>query len=157
MNLKNITLWKSIFSSRSPPEISFEISGRTWCYSSKIDFFITIAPRNFVLNISTSPPTARSAENVYICWNVSFLWTYFPSLERAFFLTSPPSARSAELFLNVIEQSFIFCLNDDFHQPRPQYALRTIDHTTLYVSQYSLVVLKKSEEQARAARKLYWL
>ena len=36
MNLKSITLWKSIFSSRSPPEISFEISGRTWCYSSKI-------------------------------------------------------------------------------------------------------------------------
>ena len=33
---------KSTFSLRSPPEFSFEISGRTWCYSSKIDLFITI-------------------------------------------------------------------------------------------------------------------
>ena len=33
----------------------------------KIDLFITITPRNFVLHISTSPPTARSAENVYMC------------------------------------------------------------------------------------------
>ena len=39
---RDVILRKSIFSSRSPP-------------------------RNFVLNISTSPPTARSAENVCIC------------------------------------------------------------------------------------------
>ena len=33
---KTLHLGKSIRLSRSPHEISFEISGRTWCYSSKI-------------------------------------------------------------------------------------------------------------------------
>ena len=37
----------------------------------------------------------------------------------------------------------MFRLNDDFHQHRPQSALRTIDHTTLYVNQNSLIVLNK--------------
>ena len=59
------------------------------------------------------------------------------------FLTSPPSVRSAEMSWNVIKQSFIFRLNEEFNQPRPQYALRTIDHTTLSVGQYPLVVLNK--------------
>ena len=87
----------------------------------------------------------RSTENVYIL-NDSMLNCFLPC-ERilplwklTFFLTSPPSARSAEMFWNAIEQSFIFRLNEDFHQPRPQYALRTTDHTTLSVGQYPLVV-----------------
>ena len=41
-----------------------------------------------------------------------------------------------------MDQSFIFRLIDDFHQPRPQHALRNIeDHTALCVNQYSLIVL----------------
>ena len=51
MNLKNITPWKSIFSSRSPPEISFEISGRTWCYPLKIEFFRKITPWNVRVHV----------------------------------------------------------------------------------------------------------
>ena len=104
---RDVILRKSIFSSRSPP-------------------------RNFVLNISTSPPTARSAENFYMlkcflpCERIFPHWklTFSPSCSRLGKLTSSPSARSAEMFWNAIEQSFIFRLNDDFHQPRPQYALR---------------------------------
>ena len=34
----------------------------------------------------------------------------------------------------------IFHVNNDFHQPPPQYALRTIEHSTLSVGQYPLVV-----------------
>ena len=41
--------WKSIFSSRSPPEISCKISGRKLCYPFKIDLFIKIAPHIFHL------------------------------------------------------------------------------------------------------------
>ena len=44
---KTLHVGKSNLSSISPKEISFEISGRTWCYSSKIDLFITIAPEKF--------------------------------------------------------------------------------------------------------------
>ena len=62
---RDVILRKSIFSSRSPP-------------------------RNSVRNISTSPPTARSAENVFICWNVSYNVNVFSSLEMDIFLTIAP-------------------------------------------------------------------
>ena len=56
------------------------------------------------------------------------------------FLNIAPKRAQRGNVCDVIEQSFIFRLNDDFHQPRPQYALLTIDHTTLYVNQNSLIV-----------------
>ena len=57
------------------------------------------------------------------------------------FLNISPKRAQRGKFFNIIEQSFIFRLNDDFHQPRPQYALRTIAHTTLYLNHNSLIVL----------------
>ena len=60
--------------------------------------------------------------------------------EMDIFLNIAPK-RAARKFQNVFEQSSIFRLNEDFHQPRPQYALRTIDRTILYVNQNSLIVL----------------
>ena len=67
--------------------------------------------------------------------------TYFPSLEIDIFLNIAHKHAQRGIFWNVVEQSFIFRLNVDFHQPRTQYALRTIDHTTLYVNQNSVIVL----------------
>ena len=73
MNLKNITLWNSIFLSRSPPRnFVWNISAHVMLFFENRSFHHDRPPINFVINISTSPPTARSAENVYICWNVSY-------------------------------------------------------------------------------------
>ena len=62
VNLKTCTLWKSIFSSRSPSEMAFEISGLTWCFLPCGSIF-SIWKWTFYL---TSPSNARSAE---MLWN----------------------------------------------------------------------------------------
>ena len=70
--------WKTLhFEIRSfcqdrPPEISFEISARTWCYSSKIDLFITIAPEKFRSKYLNIAPNCAQRGKFCICWNASY-------------------------------------------------------------------------------------
>ena len=72
---RDVILRKLIFSSRSPPI-------------------------NCVLNISTSPPTARSAEIFYIFWNVSYHVNVFSLSGSGHFSEHRPQARAARnLFL----------------------------------------------------------
>ena len=100
MNLKSNTLWKIDPFVKIAPEISFEISGRTWCYSSKIDLFITIAPEKFrskYLNIA--PNCAQRGKCLYMLKCFLPCERIFPLWKWTFFLTSPPSARSAKIFL----------------------------------------------------------
>ena len=99
INLKTLHFEKYILSSRSPPEISFEISGRTWCYSSKIDLLITIASEKFrskYLNI---------APNCAQCGNFLYMLICFLPYERIFFiqkwtsvLTSPQARAALKCF-----------------------------------------------------------
>ena len=126
-----------LFNFTIPPMIWFQWGNIT-------HLFITIAPekcRSKYLNIA--PNCAQRGKCLYMlkcflpCERIVLRWKW------TFFLTSPPSARRAEMFWNAVEKSFILRLHDDFHQPRPQYALRTIDHTTLSVGHYPLVVLNK--------------
>ena len=51
LGARDFIFWKSPFSSRSPTEISFNLSERMWCYTLKIDLFIKNAPRHFVQHI----------------------------------------------------------------------------------------------------------
>ena len=91
-------------------------------------FFITIAPENFrskYLNIA--PNCAQRGKLLYVRKCFLQCERIFPLWKWTFFLTSPPSARSAEIFeMSLKSHSFyiIFRLNEDFHRPRPQYALR---------------------------------
>ena len=143
MNLKNITLWKSIFSSRSPQKIRLKNQGARDVILRK-STFLSRSPREISFLISQHRPQLRAARKMFKDAEMfSTMWTYFPPLEMDIFLNIAPRRAQRGIFWNVIEQSFIFRLNVDFHQPRTQYALRTIDHTTLCVNQYSRVVLNK--------------
>ena len=57
--------------------------------------------------------------------------------KSTFSSTSPPAKRSYP------PNQLSWSKDDDFHQHRPQYALPTIYHTTLYVNHNSLIVLNK--------------
>ena len=91
-------------------------------------------PREISFLISQRRPQLRQARKTFIDVEI-FLpcERIFPLWKWTRFLTSSPSARSAEMFLKYH--------GTIIHQPRPQYALRTIDHTTLSVGHYPLVVL----------------
>ena len=147
---RDVILRKSIFSTRSPP-------------------------RYFSLNISTLPPTARIAEHFYlICWNVSYNVTerIFPILEMDIFLTSPPSACNAEMFWNVIEHKISTSVFSEFtFQPsrrrkgkrktggEGEKEKRKYPRWYIFFCHWNIHWLFSIyyEEQARAARKLFWL
>ena len=71
---RDFILWKSIISSRSPPEISLKISEVTWFYILKIDNFVKIAQINFVWK------NCVPSKAVLFMWKSSFCVTPPPML-----------------------------------------------------------------------------
>ena len=125
MNLKNITHWKSIVSSRSPP-INFvrNIRAHVMLFFENRSFHHDRPEKFRSKYLNIAPNCAQRGKCLYVEMFPT-MWTYFPSLER-------------NMFLNIAPKQ---CPWTIIHQPRPQYALRTIDHTTLSVGHYPLVVL----------------
>ena len=96
---------KKLFVKIAPPNISFEISGRTWCYSSKIDLFITISPEIFGSKYLNITPNCAQRGNFYILsgsaiLNLTISYRKWRVVKFYKFYKTPNSKRGSKIFQN---------------------------------------------------------
>ena len=108
MKLKTLHFENRSFRQDRPSEISFEISGRTLCFSSKIDLFITIAPEAFLSNYLNIAPNCAQRGNI-LC-NIMLKCFLpcernFPPLEMDIVLTIAPKRPQARAARKCFEMS----------------------------------------------------
>ena len=100
-------IWKTLhfenwsFGQDRPPDISFEISGRTCCYSSEIDLFNTIASEILLSKyLNIAPNCAHRGtflSNMLKCF-LQCDWTYFPHSGNGHFLNIAPKRVQRGIF-----------------------------------------------------------